>query len=343
LATRRRCCSSFGIEETELSLGRIGRDKPPNATRDNSMTERRVCFDFEVEFANGGALQGQDFRLDLAGDEIDDETVGEAVIADLRLLMVARIAILNKTIIVEPHKRESSPKSVAGRPERRIDLSHLIEAGMITYKGLPAPLICDHLSREASRSAYAPGTEFQIDRIEMVGNTGTYLDTPFHRFADGHDLAALPLERVSDCPGVVIRVTGAADRAIDWTMLAAVDVQHKAVLIHTGWDRHWRTDQYFENHPFLTEGAAIHLRDRGALLVGIDSFNIDDTSGGTRPVHTVLLGAGIPIVEHMTNLGALPTQQFRFWAVPPKVSGMGTFPVRAHAILPDAGRDISDH
>jgi len=214
-----------------------------------------------------------------------------------------------------------------------VDLSHVIEAGMLTYKGLPAPLMCDFLSREASRGTYAPGTEFQIGSITMVGNTGTYLDTPFHRFADGHDLAELPLARVADCPGIVVR-TMTATRAIDSTAFDGIDVREKAVLIQTGWDRHWRTDRYFDGtHPFLTEAAAVHLRDAGALLVGIDSYNIDDTSGGTRPVHTTLLGAGIPIVEHLTGLDQLPDAGFRFWAVPPKVKGMGTFPVRAHAIV----------
>jgi kynurenine formamidase len=202
---------------------------------------------------------------------------------------------------------------------------------MITYKGLPAPLICDHLSRLDSRALYTEGTEFQIDRIEMVGNTGTYLDTPYHRYADGADLADLALEAIAGIPGIVVRVDGAAGRAIDWSQLAASDVKGKAVLVHTGWDRNWRTDAYFEGHPHLTEKAAIWLRDEGALLVGIDSFNIDDTGGGERPVHSVLLGAGIPIVEHMTNLGALPTDGFRFWATPPKIRRMGSFPVRAHA------------
>jgi len=296
--------------------------------------EYRACFDFEVEFANGGALQGQDFRLDIVGEDIDDASLAAEIIADLRLLMVRRVVILNKRIVEEPHKRAAIGPAADALEGRRVDLSHVIEAGMITYKGLPAPLVCDHLSRAASREFYAPGTEFQIDRIEMVGNTGTYLDTPFHRYADGHDLAALTLDRVSDCPGVVIRVTGSTERAIDWTMLAAADVGGKAVLIHTGWDAHWRTDRYFEDHPHLTEQAAIHLRDRGARLVGIDSHNIDDTSGTTRPVHSVLLRAGIPIVEHMTGLDQLPIEGFRFWAVPPKFRNVGTFPVRAHAILP---------
>ena len=212
-----------------------------------------------------------------------------------------------------------------------IDLSHTIESGMSTYKGLPAPLICDHLSREQSRSIYAPGTEFQIGRIEMVSNTGTYLDTPFHRFADGVDLSGLTLESVSDLPGMVVRVDASQSRAVDRAHFGALEVRGRAVLVHTGWDRHWRTDRYFEGFPFLTEQAAIYLRDAGAALVGIDSHNIDDTSTGERPVHTTLLRAGIPIVEHMTNLGALPLRGFHFTAVPPKISGMGTFPVRAHA------------
>jgi arylformamidase len=220
-----------------------------------------------------------------------------------------------------------------GDAARFIDLSHTIESGMVTYKGLPAPLICDHLSREQSRSIYAPGTEFQIGRIDMVSNTGTYLDTPFHRFADGIDLSGLALESIADLPGMVVRIGVSDSRAIDRAQFGAVEVRGRAVLVNTGWDRHWRTDRYFEDFPFLTEQAAIHLRDAGAILVGIDSHNIDDTTGGTRPVHTTLLRAGIPIVEHMTNLGALPLRGFRFTAVPPKVSGMGTFPVRAHARL----------
>ncbi len=214
-----------------------------------------------------------------------------------------------------------------------IDLSHTITHGMITYKGLPGPLICDHLSREKSRGLYAPGTEFQIGRIDMVSNTGTYLDTPYHRYPDGIDLAGLPLESITNLPGIVVRATQRKGRAIDAALFEGADVKGRAVLVNTGWDRHWATDQYFEGFPFLTEQAAIHLRDRGAVLVGIDSHNIDDTTGGTRPVHSTLLAAGIPIVEHMRALGQLPDQGFRFSAVPPKVKGMGTFPVRAHAVI----------
>jgi len=297
------------------------------------VTDKRACFDFEAKFTNGGGLQGQGFRLDIDGQDVSDDELARHIIRDLRLLMVGSVRILNKEIIEEPHKRGGAPVAEQPAAVTRIDLSHVIEEGMITYKGLPAPLLCDHLSREASRAHYSPGTEFQIDRIEMVGNTGTYLDTPFHRFADGHDLADLPLDRIAGCEGIVINVTGASDRAIDWKALAAVEVRGRVVLLHTGWDRHWRTDRYFENHPHLTEAAAAYLRDEGALAVGIDSFNIDDTSGGTRPVHTVLLGAGIPIIEHMTGLHQLPAEGFRFFAVPPKVRRMGTFPVRAHAII----------
>lgn len=213
-----------------------------------------------------------------------------------------------------------------------IDLSHTVEAGMITYKGLPAPIICDFLSREASRAIYAEGTEFHIGKIEMVANTGTYVDSPFHRFADGIDLAELPLTSLVNLPAVVVRVTDVGS-AIDTAHLQGVAVAGKAVLIHTGWARHWRTDQYFEGHTYLTEAAAIYLRDQGAALIGIDSYNIDDIRDGRRPVHTTLLGANIPIVEHMTNLDQLPAQGFRFHAAPVKIKNFGTFPVRAYAVV----------
>jgi kynurenine formamidase len=214
---------------------------------------------------------------------------------------------------------------------RWIDLSHTIRHGEVTYKGLPAPLICDHLSRERSRDVYAAGTEFQIGKIEMVGNTGTYMDVPFHRYADGHDLAGLPLERAADLAAIVVNATEPPRSSIDEKYFASIDCKNRAVLVHTGWSRHWGTDRYFAGHPFLTESAAICLRDRGALLVGIDSLNIDDTSTGARPVHSVLLAENILIVEHLTNLGQLPTTGATFTAVPPKVVGMGTFPVRAFA------------
>jgi kynurenine formamidase len=212
-----------------------------------------------------------------------------------------------------------------------IDLSHTVEDGMITYKGLPAPIICDYLSREASRARYAEGTEFQIGKIEMVANTGTYLDSPFHRYAHGKDLSELELESLADLDCVVVRATERRERAIDQISIELETLKGKALLVHTGWDAHWRTDQYFEGHPYLTGDLAKSLVEAGAALVGIDSFNIDCTDDGNRPVHSALLGAEIPIVEHMCGLGALPDRGARFFAVPVKVKGMGTFPVRAFA------------
>ncbi len=214
-----------------------------------------------------------------------------------------------------------------------MDLSHTIEDGMITYKGLPAPVICDFLSREASRAIYADGTEFQIGKIELISNTGTYLDTPFHRFADGLDLSEISLRSLAGLPGMLVDATGMEGSAIGPEPFASLDLSGKAVLVRTDWDVNWRTDDYFEGHPFLTEAAATLLVEGGAMLVGIDSYNIDDIMDMHRPVHTTLLGAGIPIVEHMTGLGQLPPSGFRFTAAPPKIKGMGTFPVRAFAIL----------
>jgi arylformamidase len=224
-------------------------------------------------------------------------------------------------------------QSAATDQRQLIDLSHVVEDGMITYKGLPAPIICDYLSREASRRLYAAGTEFQIGKIEMVANTGTYLDSPFHRFADGRDLAALDLAVLADLDCVVVRVAARTDRAITPDAFEGLSLRGKAVLVHTGWDRHWRSDQYFEGHPFLSADAAAFLVQAGATLVGIDSYNIDDTVDGQRPVHTALLGAEIPIVEHLCRLEYLPDQGSRFFAVPVKVKGFGTFPVRAFAII----------
>lgn len=218
-------------------------------------------------------------------------------------------------------------------PHRLIDVSHTIEHGMITYKGFPAPVICDWLSREASRAMYSPGTEFQIGKIEMIANTGTYVDSPFHRYASGKDLSELPLESLANLDCIVVRVDPKAARAIDRIHLDPRDVRGRAVLFHTGWDRHWRSDAYFEGHPHLTERAAEWLRKAGAALVGIDSYNIDSVDGGERPVHSVLLGNDIPICEHMRGLGALPATGSRFFAVPVKVKAFGTFPVRAFAIV----------
>ncbi len=212
-----------------------------------------------------------------------------------------------------------------------VDVSYTVEHGMITYKGLPAPLICDFLSREQSRSVYAPGTEFRIGKIEMVANTGTYLDSPFHRYTNGKDLSELPLERLANLEGIVIPADHG--RAIDRAALKNHDLRGKAVLIRTGWDVNWRTDQYFEGHPFLTRDAAEYLVKAGVALVGIDSLNIDDTADLSRPVHSTLLAAEIPIVEHLRGLRHLPDDSFRFFAVPVKIKDFGTFPVRAFGIV----------
>jgi kynurenine formamidase len=214
-----------------------------------------------------------------------------------------------------------------------VDLSHPIVEGMTTYKGLPGPHICDFWKREDSAAQYDDGSSFQIGRIDMIANTGTYLDAPFHRYADGVDLAGLELTQMAALPGLVVRQPWENGLAVDVARLEGLNVAGKAVLIHTGWDRHWGSDSYFEDHPFLTAEAALYLADGGARLVGIDSHNIDDTRTRSRPVHSTLLGAGVLVCEHMTNLGALPDQGFAFTAAPPRIEGMGTFPVRAFAQL----------
>ena len=217
--------------------------------------------------------------------------------------------------------------------ERLVDLSHVIEQGMTTYKGLPGPHICDFWTREESAANYDDGSSFQIGKIDMVANTGTYVDSPFHRYADGKDLSELALESLAELDGILVRRPFENGLAIDADAFEGLEVRGKAVLVATGWDQHWRTDAYFTNHPFLTEPAASALVEGGAAFVGIDSHNIDDTRVRARPVHTVLLGADIPIGEHLTGLDQLPATGFRFSAVPPKIKGMGTFPVRAFAVI----------
>ncbi|HKA82648.1 MAG TPA: cyclase family protein, partial [Acidimicrobiales bacterium] len=212
-----------------------------------------------------------------------------------------------------------------------VDLSHVLEDGTVTYPGLPAPVITDHLSREASHERYAPGYEFQIGRIDMVSNTGTYLDTPFHRYPDGHDLAGLDPARVVGVPGIAVDAGGGQE--IPAALLDGLDLAGHAVLFRTGWDRHWGTERYGEpDHPYLSVGAAERLAHGAAAVVGIDSVNIDGTRTGERPIHSVLLAAGIPIVEHLTGVDRIGGRPFTFVAVPPAIRGMGTFPVRALAV-----------
>jgi kynurenine formamidase len=219
------------------------------------------------------------------------------------------------------------------RSQRLVDLSHLITEGMTTYRGFPGPHVCDFWTREESAALYDDGSSFHIGRIDMIANTGTYLDAPFHRYAEGADISGLDLDRVAALPGVVVRHPWENGLAVGIQAFDGLDVTGKAVLVHTGWDRHWRTDAYFDDHPFLAAEAAEWLAGQGARLVGIDSYNIDDTRTKGRPVHSTLLGAGVLICEHMTNLGALPDHGFAFTAAPPKIKGMGTFPVRAFALL----------
>jgi kynurenine formamidase len=222
---------------------------------------------------------------------------------------------------------------VADRTTKIIDLSHVITDGMVTYKGLPGPHICDFISRERSAANYDDGSTFQIGRIDMVANTGTYVDVPSHRFADGRDLSEMGVEAFANLPGIVVRKPFESGLAVDADAFEGLEVEGKAVLVATGWDRNWGSENYYSDHSFLTPEAAEYLVANGAVLVGIDSHNIDDTRVRTRPVHTALLGAGIPVCEHMTGLGALPDSGFKFAAAPPKVKGMGTFPVRAYAVI----------
>jgi len=213
-----------------------------------------------------------------------------------------------------------------------IDVSHKVEDGMQTYKGLPAPIICDYLTREASKSHYEQGTSFQIGVVTLCSNTGTYVDVPFHRYEEGEDLSEISLAKLAnlDCIKIIIPESV---QEIEVKHVENIELKGKAILFQTGWSKHWGSDQYFERHPFVTEKVAVLLRDAGVVFVGIDSYNIDDVSGNARPCHSTLLKAGIPICEHMTGLDQLPIKYFRFFAVPVKMKGMGTFPVRAFGLI----------
>jgi len=295
--------------------------------------DTRAIFDFVVTFTNGGHLRGESFRLDLPRRDVSEEEIAALLVAHLGLLMVGGVELRNLRRVQEPHRgsRGVPPASSSGR--RLVELSHPIHHGLVTYPGLPGPEISDHLSREASAAKYAPGVTFQIGRINLVANTGTYLDSPWHRYADGADLAELPLDVLVDLAGVLLRATGTGRRAIDVLELAPLDVRGKAVLLHTGWDVHFGTPQYGQDAPFLTDAGAAWLVAQGAALVGIDSINIDDTADAARPAHSRLLAAGIPIVEHLRGLEQLPPSGFRFSAAPPRIRGLGTFPVRAYAVI----------
>lgn len=312
------------------------------------MTEYRAAFDAEIDFVNGGGLRAQGFRLDLPSADLTDQEIGELLVRHLGLAMVGRVELSNLEVVEEAHKGSrgvaeattdaaaASAASTAARGEL-VDLSHPIRAGLVTYPGIPAPTITPHLTREASREHYAPGTEFAIDIITMAGNTGTYLDSPFHRYAEGGDLASLDLATLVGVPAEVFRLTDAASRGIPAEVFLDRELTGTAVLLHTGWSRHFGTPGYAHGSPFLTAAGARHLVDAGVAIVGIDALNIDDTeSGGERPAHSILLAAGVHVVEHLTALDRVPVRGARFTAVPPRVEGFGTFPVRAFAELPVA-------
>ncbi len=295
--------------------------------------DTRAIFDFVVTFTNGGHLRGEGFRLDLPRPDASDEEIGALLVAHLGLLMVGGVELRNLRRVQEPHRGSRGVPRASSGGRRLVDLSHPIHHGLVTYPGLPAPEISEHLSREASAGKYAPGVTFQIGRISLVANTGTYLDSPWHRYADGADLAGLPLEVLVELEGVLLRATGTGRRAIDVLALAPLEVRGKAVLLHTGWDVHFGTGSYGKDAPFLTDAGAGWLVEQGAALVGIDSINIDDMGDAARPAHSRLLAAGIPIVEHLRGLDQLPASGFRFSAVPPRIRGLGTFPVRAYAVV----------
>jgi kynurenine formamidase len=303
--------------------------------------QHRAVVDAVIGFTNGGDVTVRGFRLDVPGPDVAGDQVGALLVAHLGLLMVGRVDVERLEIVEEGHKGGRATE-VAGAPDapaarRVVDLAHPITEGMVTYPGIPAPTLGTHLSFDDAAAVYAPGTEFTIGMITLSSNTGTYLDTPAHRYRDGDDLAAVPIERLVDLDGVVVRVadglTGDGPPAVDALAFAPFDVAGRAVLVETGHARHWGTDAYAHDHPYLTPAAADWLVEHGAALVGIDSLNIDGTHTGERPVHTRLLGAGIPVVEHLTGLDGLPPSGFRFSAPPPKVAGLGTFTVRAFAVV----------
>ena len=311
------------------------------------MTEYRAVFDAEIDFVNGGGLQAQGFRLDLPSADLTESQIGELLVRHLGLALVGRVALSRLEIVEEAHKGSRGVGGAAAEAAASavpttthgelVDLSHPIRAGLVTYPGIPAPTITPHLTREASREHYAPGTEFAIDLITMAGNTGTYLDSPYHRYAEGGDLASLDLATLVGVRAEVFRLTDAVDRGIPAEVFLDRDLSGAAVLLHTGWSRHFGTPEYVRGAPFLTEAGARHLADTGVSSVGIDSLNIDDTeSGGERPAHSILLAAGVHVVGHLTALDRLPARGARFTAVPPRIEAFGTFPVRAFAELPVA-------
>ena len=304
------------------------------------MPEYRASFDAAINFSNGGDLTVHGFRVDVPSADVDEAEIAALFVTSLGLLMTDSVELSNVKVFAEPHKGTRGGPSDHNRDStpaggRFVELNHIIRAGMITYPGIPGPTITPFLTREASREHYAPGTEFAIDQLILVGNTGTHLDAPYHRYPDGTDLSAIPLAQTVDLPAVVARVTDATRHGIDVGALAALDVRGAAVLLHTGDDARFGTPAYTDERHFLTRAGANWLADRGAALVGIDALNIDDTADGERPAHTRLVAAGIPVIEHLTGLDQLPPTGARFTALPLRIEGLGTIPVRAFARLPE--------
>jgi arylformamidase len=305
---------------------------------DGVMSTYRARFDASVSFTNGGGLQVHGFLVDVPSADVTPEQVGEVFLDSLGLLMAGEVVLENLEIVEAPHKGTRGGPAAAGQPSggraQYVELSHVIRAGMVTLPGLPGPEFGKQLTREASREIYSPGTEFEIGLLTMVTNTGTYMDSPYHRYPEGHDLTGFKLERTVNLPAVVVRLEDSGSLGIDAAALATYDVKDKAVLLHTGDDARFGTPQYVENPHFLTRDGAQWLIDNGAVLVGIDAANIDDMTDGTRPAHTLLLGAGLAIVEHLTKLAKVPPTGATFTATAPRIAGLGTFPVRAYAKLP---------
>lgn len=302
------------------------------------MPSYRARFDATVTFTNGGGLQVQGFIVDVPSAEVNSEQVGELFLDSLGLLMAGEVQLDNLEIVEAAHKGTRGGPAAGGQPSggrpEYVELSHVIHDGMVTLPNLPGPVFGKQLTREASREIYAPGTEFEIGLFTMVTNTGTYMDSPYHRYPDGHDLTGFSLDRTADLPTVVVRLEDSGRLGIDAAALATYDVNGKAVLLHTGDDARFGTPQYVEDAHFLTRDGAEWLIANGAVLVGIDAANIDDMTDGTRPAHTLLLGAGIAIVEHLANLSQVPPLGATFTATAPRIAGLGTFPVRAYAKLP---------
>ena len=304
------------------------------------MTDYRAVFDAHISFVNGGSLSAEGFRLDLPSDGLTEAEIARLLVQHLGLALVGEVQLENLQIVEEQHRgsRGVEPVATVATTELRlVELSHTIREGMVTLPGIPSPGIRPHLTRAQAVDRYAPGTTFVLDVIDLAGNTGTYLDTPFHRYEGGSDLAATTLETLVDLPAEVFHLTDAGSRGIPASVFYDRDLRGKAVLLHTGWDRRFGTPEYVVDAPFLASDGIAYLAEQGVTLVGIDSQNIDDTEAdarGERPAHSTFLAAGVHVVEHLTGLGELPPSGALFTAVPPRVEGFGTFPVRAFAKVP---------